>query len=337
MPWRAAIRSEAVADRIGRLGIHGSMCVPLVAQGTVVGAMALVAASPERQFGETELEEATELGRRAGLIVENARLYGREHRVAESLQNSLLPTLPALKSFDVSARYLTADRHAEVGGDFYEVMPLPDGTVLVTVGDVVGHDLAAAAAMGHLRGLIRTVAWTGAEDGRTDPAEVVDRINRLVRHLDAGPYATLFYGRLEPPGPGRDGWQIRYTSAGHLPPLLRHPDGTVEPLDRVRGLILGAGADAPRATATTPMSEGAVLLGFTDGLIERRNEDILVRYRRLADRLGQPFASLDGLLDDIVRHSGPDRRDDTAVLAVRLRPIETGPIETGPIEEGPTD
>jgi serine phosphatase RsbU (regulator of sigma subunit) len=278
--------------------------------------VALVASNPARRFDASDLDLAADLGRRAGLIVDNARLYRREHQVAASLQHSLLPAQPVAKGLEIGTRYLTADRYVDVGGDFYEVLTLPDGSIGLAVGDVVGHDISAAAAMGQLRSLLRTVAWTSAEDEHFDPSEILGRVDRLVQHLDVGPYATLFYGRLEP-APDNQPWMFHYATAGHPHPLLRLPDGTVTELGEARGVLLGASDDPDRNTATVEFPEGAVLLAFSDGLVERRQEEIETGYIRVIDRLAEPHQTVEGLLDDIVAVAGRDRIDDVALLAIR--------------------
>jgi PAS domain S-box-containing protein len=318
--WDENVDTQSTGELIAKLGASSTMYVPLLAGRTVIGAIALVASSPGRHFDATDLDLAAELGRRAGLIVDNARLYAREHLVAASLQHSLLPTLPATKGLDIGARYMTADRYVDVGGDFYEVLPLPDGSVAVAVGDVVGHDMSAAAAMGQLRSLLRTVAWTSAEDERFDPSEVLARVDRLVQHLDVGPYATLFYGRLVPASTSNPSWQLHFATAGHPPPLIRMPDGSVVELNQASGLLLGASDDPVRNTAVVDLPPGAVLLVFSDGLVERRGEDLETGYERVVERLGRSHETIDELLDAVVGVAGRDRIDDIALLAVRLAP-----------------
>ena len=317
--WRAFLDSEELAGVIERLGVCSVMYVPLTARHRILGTLTLVSGSSGRQFGDEDLAVAADLGRRAGLTLDNARLYQREHRVAETLQRSLLPQLPPVAGLGVAARYLPGDDAAEVGGDFYELLPLPDGSVGFAAGDVVGHDLSAAAAMGHLRGLLRACAWQGAEDGRNDPGQVLDRLDRLVQGLDVVPLATLVYGRLDRPAqPGRP-WRFTYANAGHPPPLLRAADGSVALLDAGGGVLLGVVEHSRRRSVTVEVPAGSTLVLYTDGLVERRGEDLDAGIARIGAALarvgsGRPEAVVDGLVATL----GADRSDDTAVIAVHV-------------------
>ena len=187
-----------------QLGLESVMFVPLPGRRFVLGSMVLARGAGREPFTDTDLAVAEDLGRRAGLTLDNVRLYEAEHHIAETLQRSLLPELPAVEGLEFVGRYRAGAEIAEVGGDFYDVIPLTDGTVGVCVGDVVGHDLAAAAAMGHLRGLLRACAWDAADAGR-DCADVVARVDRMVQGLHTVPMATLVYATLTPPVPGSDG------------------------------------------------------------------------------------------------------------------------------------
>jgi hypothetical protein len=179
----------------GTLGICSAMYVPLTARDRVLGCITLVSGPSGRiytaedlRFATAEdLRFATDLGRRAALVVDNTSLYGREHRVAQMLQESLLPKLPEIDGLELAASYLPSDRGAEAGGDFYDVLVLPDGSIGLAVGDVVGHDINAAAAMGQLRGLLQARAWELAADGGDDPERVLDR---LVQALSVTDLAT---------------------------------------------------------------------------------------------------------------------------------------------------
>ena len=302
------------------LGTGSLMYVPLVARRRrVLGVMTFVAGPSGRRFTAEDLDIAAELGRRAGLTLDNARLYEREHRAAETLQRSLLPDLPSVPGLELAARYLAGDADADVGGDWYEVLPLPDGSVGLAVGDVVGHDLSAAAAMGHLRGLLRACAWNAIDDGNGDPTVVLERVDRLVQGLHVVPLATLLFGRLEPPaGPASDGWRLRYATAGHPPMVVRRAGGEVEILDDTRGILLGV-TSSERESAAAALAPGDCLIGYTDGLIERRGEPLDVGLGRLAATLAADDGSdLDAVLDRLVAADDRDRSDDTAVLAVRI-------------------
>lgn len=312
-----ALVPEEVGEVVRELGLASALYVPLVArQRKVLGTMVLISADPQRPYSTEDLGVAVDLGRRAGITLDNARLYEREHRVAEILQRSLLPAIPPVPGASASASYLPANAVADVGGDFYELLPLPDGSVGVAVGDVVGHDVAAAAAMGHLRGLLRACAWDNASEGTsTDPARVLDRVDRLVQGLDVVPLATLLYAWARP---ATGGWELTWSSAGHPPPLLRLPGGEVEVLTDAGGVLLGVGGGG-RTNATRTVPPGTTLLGYTDGLVERRGEHLDRGTARLAVALGAADpADLDALIATVVGEPGSDRDDDIAVIAVRL-------------------
>jgi serine phosphatase RsbU (regulator of sigma subunit) len=302
-----------------RFGIVSVMYVPMTVGERVVGSIALVSGSSGRHFGEADLRVATHLGRRAAVIVENARRYEHEHLVAEALQQSLLPDLPDPPGLRLAARYLPSDDRMKVGGDFYEALPLPGGRIGLAVGDVVGHDVRAAAAMGQLRSLVRAFAWESATDRGGDPGEVLDRVDRVVTALGIAALASVWFATVGPPGPGGNR-TLHWSSAGHPPPLLRLPDGRVRVLDdRVAaGTVLGVDGAAARRTAATDVPPGSVLVAYTDGLSERRGEhpdvgtDRLVRALAAAPRHGGPGVVADGL----TRLVAPERGDDIAVLVV---------------------
>jgi serine phosphatase RsbU (regulator of sigma subunit) len=312
---------------VDALGLTSVMYVPLVARHRrILGTMTLVVGPSGRSFDEDDLYVAADLGRRAGITLDNARLYEHDHQVAETLQRSLLPDLPEVAGLRVAARYLPGDASVDVGGDFYEILPLPDGSVGVAVGDVVGHDLAAAAAMGHLRGLLRACAWDSAETGRGDPAAVLDRVDRLVQGLDVVPLATLLYGRLQrPAGPG-DAWRFTYANAGHPAPLLRRPDGSIELVDVATGPLLGVVEHCARQSATTDVPPRSDLVIFTDGLIERRSESLDAGMGRLRQvlRVGDPD-DIERLADALVATAGEERSDDTAVIVIQTLPFDATP------------
>jgi serine phosphatase RsbU (regulator of sigma subunit) len=170
--------------------------------------------------------------------------------------------------------------------------------------------------MGHLRGLLRACAWdNAAEPTPTDPARVLDRVDRLVQGLDVVPLATLVYARAVCQG---DGWRLTWANAGHPAPLLRLPDGTVDVLEG-GSTLLGVVDGPARETACRQVPAGSTLLGYTDGVVERRGEHLDVGVRRLAGILAAADpAQLDDLILRVVREVGDARDDDVAVIAVRL-------------------
>jgi light-regulated signal transduction histidine kinase (bacteriophytochrome) len=249
-------------------------------------------------------------------------LYARSRsvvRAAETLQRSLLtePVQPA--GCELAVRYVPAAREAQVGGDWYDVFDQPDGSTTLVIGDVVGHDTRAAAAMGQLRGLLRGIAYAGS----AGPAGVLSQLDAAIEGLGLGAMATVLVGRLErPAGPDGATW-LRWASAGHLPPLLCGPDGVVQALDAPRpGLLLGVDPTRPRTEQEVLLPPGSTLLLYTDGLVERRDQvfddGVALLAGALAELHGRPVPEL---CDDLLGRLLPDRaEDDVALVALCLQP-----------------
>ena len=302
-----------LAEAYRALQPRSAMTVPLKARRQVLGALTLVTSTSGRTYDEDDLTMAADLARRAALTVDNARLYEREHSVAEALQRSLLPQLPVVAGLDRAARYLPGSRAAEVGGDWYDLFRLPDGAVGIAVGDVMGHDLTAAAAMGQLRSVLRSYAWQGSA-----PSVVLDHLDQLVQGLDMAQLATALYARLELPadGPGT----LCLANAGHLPPVLRRPDGTAVLLDEAQSLLVGAALGTERDELSVEVEPGSMLVLYTDGLVEQRGLDPDTGL----ERLRMPVEAVDGADADAVCDQllsaldGRRRDDDVALLVVRV-------------------
>ncbi len=321
--------AEELAHLAGVLGTASVIVVPLVARRRLLGTLTLVRSQPERRFDDDDLAVASDLGRRAALALDNARLYAAEHETAVTLQRSLLPVLPVVAGLDTAAVYLPGDDRAEVGGDWYDVLALPDGATGLAIGDVMGHDLAAAAAMGQLRSVLRSHAWEGDR-----PSRALERLDRLVQGLGMAEMATCVYARLE----GADGAPRRapgepatltWSNAGHHAPLLRTPDGRVVDLDAGAGLVIGVSpgtgtglaAGQERLQGRCTIEPGSVLLLFTDGLIERRGRDLEVGLSGVRERLAahDPARGSAALTRDLARRlleRGLD--DDACLLAVHV-------------------
>ena len=312
---RAVPHPEARAA-FRELGGASVMTVPMIARHRTLGALALVTVAPDQHFTSDDVELLEDLARRAALAMDNVRLYQQEHVVAETLQRSLLPELPEIPRISAAAHYVAASTTAEVGGDFYDLLHLPDGSVGVSVGDVVGHDVAAAAAMGQLRGLLRACVWD-AED--PDPGVVLRRVDRLFQGLRVAALATMVYARAVPPtGDGRP-WEVRLATAGHPPVLLRHVDGSVEVLDAATGLLVGVDERAERPTLELRLPPGTTMLAYTDGVVEQPGLDLDQGIAALVQRVAA--APLDATPAELCGHvapPSPDGRDDIAVLAVRF-------------------
>ena len=288
----------AAAALFEGLRLRSAMVVPVRARGRVLGALTLLTQHPYgRRYGPRDLHLAADLAGRAALAIDNARLYEVEHAAAATLQRSLLPAVPEVAGLQVAARYLVGVDGNQVGGDWYDLLPLPDGAIGLAVGDVVGHDLRAAAAMGQLRGVVRSYAWDG---GR--PGSVLDRCDRLVQGLEMAAMATAVYARLDPPGP--DGTRmLRYANAGHPTPLLRTPTSELVRLDGHRSPMIGVipphGNGRGEAEISCP--PGSLVLLYTDGL---------------TDVAGYDADERTALLERTVAAAPPDASAQTVVDAV---------------------
>jgi light-regulated signal transduction histidine kinase (bacteriophytochrome) len=257
-------------------------------------------------------------------------LYARSRsvvRAAETLQRSLLSDPPEPDHLQVAVRYVPAAREAQVGGDWYDVFQQPDGSTVLVIGDVVGHDTAAAAAMAQLRGILRGIAYASA-DG---PAGVLARLDAAVAGLDLQAMATVLVGRLEQDGTdaaaGRT--RLRWASAGHLPPVVIDPDGQQRVLAGPRpGLLLGVAPGATRPEVETVLERGSTLVLYTDGLVERRDQVFDDGVQRLAAALAEyRQLPVEAVCDALLHRLLPERaEDDVALVAVRLAPPERPPL-----------
>jgi serine phosphatase RsbU (regulator of sigma subunit) len=240
--------------------------------------------------------------------IDNARLYTREHDAAVTLQRSLLPRrIPQVPGLDIAYRYQPASRAAEIGGDWFDVIPLDRGQVALIVGDVTGHGIPASALMGQLRTTITALARLACP-----PEEIMRQLCRVVADHGEEAGATCLHAVYDPASR-----QCRLTSAGHLPPVLRGPDGSTELIDLPPGPLLGAGRGPYRAT-DRQLAPDSILAMYTDGLIERPGQDIAIGMSRLARALADgPAQSADLLCDSVLASLAPPARDDVALLLAR--------------------
>ncbi|PWW22236.1 PAS domain S-box-containing protein [Geodermatophilus normandii] len=311
-----AMAFPAAQEIARRLGAASSLSAPLVARRRTRGAITLVRSTSERPFTPDDVGLVEDLARRAALVMDNVRLYQQEHVVADTLQRSLLPDLPEVPGLEAAAHYVSASTAADVGGDFYDLLELPDGSVAMVIGDVVGHDVAAAAAMGHLRGLIRACLWD-APDPR--PSTVLTRVDRLVQGLRVASLATMAYLRAVPPAEPGGTWTVQLANAGHPPLVVRSPDGQVRPVDGVTGMLVGVDVDAERTTRTLELPPGSIVLAYTDGLVESPGSDLDQGIAALVQRLAAtPAGASPRDLCDAAVSGTLDGRDDVALIAVRF-------------------
>ncbi|MDO3700607.1 SpoIIE family protein phosphatase [Micromonospora sp. C28SCA-DRY-2] len=257
---------------------------------------------------DTDEAALTQLARLVGVRLENAQLYEAEHRIASTLQHSLLPrSLPQLPGAVVASRYLPGSADVEVGGDWYDVVALGDDELVLVIGDVVGKGVRAAAAMGQLRNALRAYVLEGF-----DPGESLTRLNRLVGSTEGRSFATVVCLWFSP----RTG-RLRYANAGHPSPLLIRGEQVAFLHDRALGPPVGAIPDTSYGTAEGELTAGSRLLLYTDGLIEDRRlgiDEALARLRADATKPGEHVADL---VDAVVRRVAQrPRRDDVAVLAL---------------------
>jgi serine/threonine-protein kinase RsbW len=291
------------------LELTGMVAVPLTAEGRRLGVVTLGVDQRRRPFTPADVEVAEQLGLQVSLVVAKAQRYEVDVRASHALQANLLPPPPpAVAGLSMAVRYLAATHGVEVGGDFYDVVVLPDEHVALAVGDVVGHDLTAAATMGQLTSVYRALLVE-----RPSPSALIDRLQASWSLLGLQRMATALFAELDPAT-----GQLRVASAGHLPPLLL-TDGSAELLPVRPSRLLGAPpAPAPALEWAGVLPVGSTLVLFTDGLVESRSADIDEGLAALlatasAGGTSDPDELCDRLLGEL---TGAHRADDIALLAL---------------------
>jgi PAS domain S-box-containing protein len=317
-PERVAL---SLADEDARAALlalapAAAAAVPLISRGQTVGVLCLLNEAERGAHSAADVDTAVEIGRRAGMALHHSRLYGQQRELADALQRSMLTEPPEIEHGEIVVRYVPAAEGAEIGGDWYDAFLQAGGATVLAIGDVVGHDTRAAAAMGQVRGLLRGISYSG---GGT-PAEVLGEVDRALTGLSLRTMATALVARLEPQADGGP-LLLRWANAGHPPPVLVGRDGSVRLLAAgTADLLLGVAPGCRRQDHTVPVPPGSTVLLYTDGLVERRDRDIDAGTDQLLAVLracaGLP---LDELCDRVLEHMFlPDAEDDVAVLAVRL-------------------
>ena len=303
---RVTRRPEQVTASAAADGDGGLLVVPLVSLGTVLGVLTVT--PPGRPFGRDDVIIVSEAAGRAAAALANALRFEQEREVAQRLQHAMLTELPTGPGVECAARYLPAVTGLNVGGDWYDAFCRPDGTLVLAVGDVAGHGLVAATLMGQLRTALRAYAMDMPE-----PGEVLARLQGLIRHLDPDHCATAVLAMVTPDG------RMSLATAGHPPPLLRDPDGSVRRLEFF-GPMLGLPIDHDYAADTRTLRPGSVLMFYTDGLIERRDTSIDTGIDQLAAAFGRAPGSPDQIADTMceVMLSDSSREDDTCLLVCEL-------------------
>ncbi|GAA3062306.1 SpoIIE family protein phosphatase [Streptomyces glomeratus] len=315
---RAPDAGMAVAQRrlFEATGMHSAAIAPIRGLREVLGALTLGRSERPEAFTPADLALLEDITRRAGLALDNARLYQRQRKVAETMQRHLLPQMPRLTELEMTARYLPSPDASQVGGDWYDAFTLADGNTALAIGDVVGHDLDAAAGMAQVRNMLRAYAWSQTEP----PSRIVEWLDEAMTRLTDVPMATTVFARMALGDDGR--WTLSWTNAGHPPPLLVTREGLTEYLTDGHGPLLGIGPRGHRCDATAVLPPESTLLLYTDGLIESPGHSLdegLDRLRRHAAALAR--RSLESFADQLLERTRPaDNDDDVAVLALRTPP-----------------
>ncbi|GGX86955.1 SpoIIE family protein phosphatase [Streptomyces hiroshimensis] len=312
------------AQRLLAHGVHSLIAVPLLARGIVLGIASFYRAQDPAPFGDDDRSLAQELATRAAICIDNARRYTREHSMVLALQHSLLPQgFPEQSAVEVAHRYMPAE--SGVGGDWFDVIPLSGTRVALVVGDVVGHGLHAAATMGRLRTAARTFAELDLA-----PDEVLTHLDNLVGRLDREECgedpsngntgiigATCLYVIYDPTTQ-----QCTMARAGHPPPALVRPDGTVTFPELPAGPPLGLGG-LPFESAGFLLPEGSQLVLYTDGLIEDRHRDFDVALEQLRRALSHPNRPPEDTCREVVQSVVPEHpADDIALLVARTHTLD---------------
>jgi len=295
------------------LALVSMISVPFLSEGRPLGVLTLAADAQRGRFTEADVEVAEQLALQMGLVVGKAQRYELDTRTSHTLQANLLPGVPPeVPGLRTAVRYLAATHGVEVGGDFYDVVPLPGGQVALSVGDVVGHDITAAATMGQLTSVYRALLVDGPS-----PSATIDRLQASWSMLGLQRMATALFATLDPAS-----GQLAIASAGHLPPLL-FSAGSAEFLPVRPSRMLGAPqAPAPATQWAGVLPPGGTLVLFTDGLVESRTADIdegLELLRAAVSRAGtsDPDELCDRLLTEL---TGAHRADDIALLVLTRLP-----------------
>jgi PAS domain S-box-containing protein len=307
---RAVIEDPVARELYAQAGFSSSIILPLAARGRIVGALALVRTDADHPHDERDLRVAEEFARRASLAIDNALIFGREHRVAEAMQAASLPKhLPKMPTVDMHAIYVPGRADAAIGGDWYDAFRLRDGRLVVSIGDVSGSGIDAAVTMSNMRQIIRGTAQVHA-----DPVLMLNAADRALRLEDTDLFVTAFVAVIDPIRRS-----IVYANAGHPPPYVRDASGGLLTLE-FDDLPLGLRNRSVARSRSIDVEEDSILVFYTDGLIESTH-NILAGIETLESVLRQPAFAEAPNPAKFVRANvlGGSARDDVAILTLRLR------------------
>jgi phosphoserine phosphatase RsbU/P len=322
----AALGRPVVLDEVDRTkvvnpilldkGIRSLAGAPLLADGNVIGVLHVGTLIP-RAFTSDDVDLLQLAADRAAVAVQ-ALTVQADRAGTSVLQRSLVPgALPAVGGLEMAGRYVPGS--GKVGGDWYDVFPLPGGEACAVIGDVAGTGLPAAVIMGRIRSVMQAYALQTA-----DPAELLDRLDREMRYFEPDAMATVLCAMISP---SRD--HIRISSAGHLPPIIARPGEPATPADVAPGLVVGVSPGDRRLVSTLDFPPGAVLCLYTDGLVERRDQPIDHGIARLcaAVTTAEPEAGCASVMAAMAGYS--PHTDDIALLILRRAPGEPGDSRPG--------
>lgn len=315
------VRFPALAAIYDDTGSEAIASLPLLVDERLLGCVTFTWATPTL-FLPAAMELMSALAAQAAQAVDRVRLLDAERNQSATLQRSFLTRPRQPTDVDIVVRYQPAAAHAQVGGDWYDAFVGPDGATVIAVGDVVGHDILAAAVMGQVRNLLRGIVFSRPGS----PADTLHHLEMAMTGLELETSATLFLARLEPAEAHSAGHRtLAWCNAGHPPPLMVDGwNGAVEILDPEPDLMIGVQPGSNRTVHRRLLAPGSLLLLYTDGLVERRGEDLHDGIGRLADALAQAqSASLESVADQVLSLSDGPLEDDAAILALRLPPSST--------------
>jgi PAS domain S-box-containing protein len=324
---RTIVASPERVEPAGKAGLHSYLIAPLVARGVVLGGAEFARTHNSEPFDEADLALAEELAARAAICIDNARLYRREREIALTLQHSLLPEhVRDLPGLEIAHRYQPGSVGSEVGGDWFDVIPLSGARVALVVGDVMGHGIQAAATMGQLRTVARTLATL-----ELDPEQVLTRLNEATGALGDSQFATCVCAVYDPVDR-----KCVLARAGHPPPVVVAPDGSTRLVVSPAGVPLGVeGATFESEEFTLP--HGAVLVLYTDGLVERRGRDIEEGIDLLRRTVSKPGRTLQESCDAVLAALETGQaEDDIAIIMARTVPLRQDRIATLPLAGDPS-